>query len=630
MPPLCRLALTWGFLTAVSGRAAPERLQAAAPQHSAVAAKLRATAGGGRGPPARTSPPAGGGAARAAKVGEEPRVSVAAVMKNVEVKPNPLHSKTQKKEAAVSKPQKPIPASKRIPWDAAEKKIEKAMKVRKAGLTRSEGDHPSHRAVNTQRAEANNVHEAASKSSEKPGASKEAVTSGRHTKAEEHKAEKAASKISAWAATLKDARHVQKPASKSTEGMSTSTAAVAAKKTKEANEHSVQKAASKNSAGPSTHKAVVTAKQGGKAEAHKMLKAASRRSPQGAGTSKAAVAQKVVEKAEEHAVRTNSKGASTSKTAVVAKKSEKAEEHKVEKGASKSSVGASNPKAVVPARKSEKAEAHEVQQKSKAEVQKIEKSAVKNSEKVHPSKSPVNDAPKVEAPVRTNQLPSVKPVALNMSQNATRRPLRVNVGNMTGAAPVHLLGDDMCTCNFQRPCTCKDAMLFLDCVSKACGSGKCDCDGGQYLNTCSAMGQTCPDLDFKCSSNKAVCSVEGYAVEKTKEEKERRHAPAVETAEDILNDLREMKEQKCRFEQAARDGWVNADNRVQALEAVIYDRMRDLADKDHLLPDMHCYHHFEEWKAVPVDWKKEQGGGIRAVMGAPVLALALGGALLLA
>merc|ERR1719171_2406181 len=225
----------------------------------------------------------------------------------------------------------------------------------------------------------------------------------------------------------------------------------------------------------------------------------------------------------------------------------------------------------------------------------------------------------------------MKPLETKVEKKAKEaaRPLKkMTVTGLKGAAgSLNFMGNEECTCSFRGECTCKNSLVFLDCVSKACASGNCDCSESQYHNSCTNMAETCPELDFQCSADKAVCSVESAVVEEVKEwEEEEVTKPPLETVEHILKDLEDMKEHKCNYEKAKREGWLNADNRLRDLEPVIQKRMDDLAEKGHPLPDMHCYHHFEEWQSPP----KDKEGGARVAAAAPALALGAAVVLLLA
>merc|ERR1719171_762662 len=224
----------------------------------------------------------------------------------------------------------------------------------------------------------------------------------------------------------------------------------------------------------------------------------------------------------------------------------------------------------------------------------------------------------------------MKPLETKVEKKAKEaaRPLKkMTVTGLKGAAgSLNFMGNEECTCSFRGECTCKNSLVFLDCVSQACASGKCDCSESQYHNSCTNMAETCPELDFQCSADKAVCSVESAVVEEIKVfEEEEITKPPLETAEHILADLAELKEKKCLYEKSKREGWLNAENRLEELALVIGKRMEDLAEKGHPLPDMHCYHHFEEWKALPKD-----KDGARAMAAGPALALGVAVALGLA
>jgi len=130
---------------------------------------------------------------------------------------------------------------------------------------------------------------------------------------------------------------------------------------------------------------------------------------------------------------------------------------------------------------------------------------------------------------------------------------------------------EQCQCQFQGICTCEGSMDFMDCISEACAAGTCDCHNQQYHKGCVDMAMTCPSLDFDCTSNRAVCTVEVRTVD-GREVKE-------ETPEQILDDLAAMKEKKCRLEKANEDGWLNADRRLEELKPYIEERLEALQSK---------------------------------------------------
>jgi len=139
---------------------------------------------------------------------------------------------------------------------------------------------------------------------------------------------------------------------------------------------------------------------------------------------------------------------------------------------------------------------------------------------------------------------------------------------------------DQCQCQFQGVCTCEGSMDFMDCISEACSAGKCDCHNQQYHKGCVDMAMTCPSLDFDCTSNRAVCTVEVQTVD-GREVKE-------ETADQILDDLAAMKEKKCRLEKANEDGWLNSDRRLEELKPYIEERLEALQSTNSTKPWMGC------------------------------------------
>jgi len=148
---------------------------------------------------------------------------------------------------------------------------------------------------------------------------------------------------------------------------------------------------------------------------------------------------------------------------------------------------------------------------------------------------------------------------------------------------------DTCQCEFKNTCSCVAAMEFMDCVAHACASGRCDCKEMQYEDACSSMAGTCQSLDFECSKDKAVCLSE---LESDLEAE----APEVKkTPEEVIEELRDLKEKKCRLDLAAEDGWLNAQKQLEETNGEIEARLADLVERGDRLPEMHCEKHFEEW-----------------------------------
>lgn len=63
-----------------------------------------------------------------------------------------------------------------------------------------------------------------------------------------------------------------------------------------------------------------------------------------------------------------------------------------------------------------------------------------------------------------------------------------------------------CNCVFAGVCSCESTMQFMNCVSAACSSGKCNClDDNHYMYACSNMSQACPDAGLQCTYGQATC-----------------------------------------------------------------------------------------------------------------------------
>jgi len=134
---------------------------------------------------------------------------------------------------------------------------------------------------------------------------------------------------------------------------------------------------------------------------------------------------------------------------------------------------------------------------------------------------------------------------------------------------------DKCKCKFVGHCTCRQAIQFMDCISDACASGECDCHEKQFQLSCYEMADTCSSIGMGCTEDKATCT----------------HMPVYkdESTDEILADLAEMKERKCKLEEAQSRGYLNADNRLRELEPKIQGALDMLKSKDFKeKPNMDC------------------------------------------
>jgi len=161
--------------------------------------------------------------------------------------------------------------------------------------------------------------------------------------------------------------------------------------------------------------------------------------------------------------------------------------------------------------------------------------------------------------------------------NASKDLVRLNAvkANSTGSekAPI-----DPCACEFRGECTCQSSLEFMDCISNACASGGCDCHEHQYHNACVDMANTCVSLEFKCSSMQAVCAMTTNGKEKEE---------VAELDSEILQDkLKELIKKKCKLEEAEKDGWLNADNRLREVEPEIEHYVEVLKSRKADVPDV--------------------------------------------
>jgi len=161
--------------------------------------------------------------------------------------------------------------------------------------------------------------------------------------------------------------------------------------------------------------------------------------------------------------------------------------------------------------------------------------------------------------------------------NASKDLVRLNAvkANSTGSekAPI-----DPCACEFRGECTCQSSLEFMDCISNACASGGCDCHEHQYHNACVDMANTCVSLEFKCSSMKAVCTMTTSEKEKPK---------VAELSDEVIQDeLKDLIKKKCKLEEAEKDGWLNADNRLREIEPEIEHHVEVLKSRKADVPDV--------------------------------------------
>lgn len=154
-------------------------------------------------------------------------------------------------------------------------------------------------------------------------------------------------------------------------------------------------------------------------------------------------------------------------------------------------------------------------------------------------------------------------------------PIRLNAkkGNSSESEKV-----DPCACEFRGECTCASSLEFMDCISSACASGGCDCHEHQYHNACVDMANTCVSLEFKCSSMKAVCTMTTSEKEKPK---------VAELSDEVIQDeLKDLIKKKCKLEEAEKDGWLNADNRLREIEPEIEHHVEVLKSRKADVPDV--------------------------------------------
>lgn len=156
----------------------------------------------------------------------------------------------------------------------------------------------------------------------------------------------------------------------------------------------------------------------------------------------------------------------------------------------------------------------------------------------------------------------------------------------------NVVAGDQCSCEFRGLCTCEAAVEFMDCISARCTSGNCDCTELQFQHACVSIASTCSvdplngvmGIEMACSPDRATCLVERDS------ELYQQREPDL-----IYEELRELKEKKCRLDMHADNGWLNAQRQLGSVKLEIDHRMEELVGQNASLPEMHCEKHFEEW-----------------------------------
>lgn len=173
---------------------------------------------------------------------------------------------------------------------------------------------------------------------------------------------------------------------------------------------------------------------------------------------------------------------------------------------------------------------------------------------------------------------------------------------------------DPCACEFRGVCSCQASLEFMDCMNIACASGKCDCHEHQYHNACVELSHTCSSLSFECSTDKAVC----HMTKSSKDEPDMHMRPTTE----IQRELKELYARKCKLEEAEKDGFINADNRLRQVNPEIEEHIKTLTARNETVPELSC-EGGEEVEKVEKEEPKltpAKGASEGALMALPVLA----------
>eukprot|EP00927_Polykrikos_kofoidii_P003774 TRINITY_DN1151_c0_g1_i3.p1 TRINITY_DN1151_c0_g1~~TRINITY_DN1151_c0_g1_i3.p1 ORF type:complete len:339 (-),score=50.41 TRINITY_DN1151_c0_g1_i3:138-1154(-) len=206
--------------------------------------------------------------------------------------------------------------------------------------------------------------------------------------------------------------------------------------------------------------------------------------------------------------------------------------------------------------------------------------------------------PEVATNSSVSRLPSTQPkpeVATNLSaisRHSSKPKLQALVGHLAKVQVKqsprflshNIVSPDSCSCEFRGICSCEAAIEFMDCITDKCNSGTCDCEATQFHHACESMAGTC-SMEMLCTEDKATCLVQEEADLWARNR----------TTTTIYEELVELKEDKCRLELAAEDGWLNAAFKLKSVALEIDKRMKELKAYPAPLPEMHCEKHFEEW-----------------------------------
>jgi hypothetical protein len=177
-----------------------------------------------------------------------------------------------------------------------------------------------------------------------------------------------------------------------------------------------------------------------------------------------------------------------------------------------------------------------------------------------------------------------------------------------------VVGTDQCSCEFKGMCLCENAIEFMDCVAAKCNSGGCDCHEEQFIHACTSIADVClqdPEagvlgIEMQCTIDRATCLMEEDALLYNKRDKDT-----------VYEELKDLKEKKCRLEMAAEDGWINAATQLSSVNSEIDSRFKELDRLAAAYPEMHCEKHFEEWHDEHLQQPEvKQSGAVRAALAA--------------
>lgn len=136
---------------------------------------------------------------------------------------------------------------------------------------------------------------------------------------------------------------------------------------------------------------------------------------------------------------------------------------------------------------------------------------------------------------------------------------------------------DKCQCRFVGLCSCGQATSFMNCIADKLTSGDCESNEQTFVTHCHSMAAVCPSIGLTCGKEQATCINTPIHIEESNTE--------------LRQQLHILRERRCKLQDAARSGYLNAKHRLRDLEPVIQSKLDALQAKgvgsEHL-PHMGC------------------------------------------